>query len=324
MTRFRKVQNDGIIMIYAIIIILVFLTLPGQPLTAEVAAPATPFESKIDSIFVIASSAELKYRSMVEPAMDSIAAMGADAVPRLVELYKSNTAREQRAVDQILEKIGPEAVPYLRQSLMFDDFRQVSRISYALGEIKDTSAVIDLINVATHNNWQVRSGSAGALGKIGDGRANEIITALLSDSVETVRKSAAVAAGQLRSEMAIEKLVHMLGDDFYGPRMCASEALVQMEEKALKTIVDSLNSENSMVGDLGCITLGRMGGEAAAFGVAEQLESNLPIRRVMAVEAIYLSDSPLACGLVEILKETETDSLVLFYIDKTMKKYASR
>jgi len=37
-----------------------------------------------------------------------------------------------------------------------------------------------------------------------------------------------------------------------------------------------------------------------------------------------LSDSPLACGLVEILKETETDSLVLFYIDKTMKKYASR
>jgi HEAT repeat protein len=307
-----------------IIIISVFFVLLGQSLNAEVAAPSTLFEKRIDSIFVIASSAELKYRSMVEPAKDSIAAMGADAVPRLVELYKSNTAREQRAVDDIMEKIGTEAVPYLRRSLTFDDFRQVSRVCYVLGEIGDSSAVVDLIDVTIHKNWQVRSGSAGALGKICDGRASEIISGLLSDSVETVRKSAAVAAGQLQTEMAVEKLVHLLGDDHYGPRMCASEALVQMGDRAVKTIIDSLDSENSMVGDLGCITLGRMGDEAAVFGVADQLKSDMPIRRVMAVEAIFLSGSSLACGLVEILKETETDSLVLFYIDKTMKKYASR
>ncbi len=240
--------------IFIIFINFVILVIFGQ------AAPAvddavTPFEKRIDSIFVIASSAELKYRDMVEPAKDSIAAMGAEAVPRLIELFKSNTAREERAVEQILKKIGRDAVPYLRKSLLLDDYRQVGRICYSLGEIGDSSAVADLINVAPHERWQVRSGCAGALGKIGDKLADETVTQLLSDSVETVRKSAAVAAGRLLTDTAIEKLVHMLGDDFYGPRMCAAEALVKIGKKSVKPIIDSLDSDNGMVGDLGCSTL---------------------------------------------------------------------
>ncbi|HHI03704.1 MAG TPA: hypothetical protein ENL22_09310 [candidate division Zixibacteria bacterium] len=283
-----------------------------------------PLEKKIDSIFVIASSAELKYRDMVEPAKDSIAAIGSRAVPRLVELFKSNTAREKRTVEQILKKIGRPAVPYLRKSLLLDDYRQVSRICYSLGEIGDSSAVADLINIAGHERWQVRSGCAGALGKIGDKRADQIIIQLLSDSVETVRKSAAVAAGKLLIDTAIEKLVHMLGDNFYGPRMCASEALVKIGGKSIKPIVDSLDSENIMVGDLGCSTLGNIGGDLAAVGVARQLKSNSPARRALAVKAIFQSNSSLACGLVELLKGTESDPMVLFHIDKTLKKYASQ
>lgn len=284
----------------------------------------TPLEKRIDSIFVIASSAELKYREMVEPAKDSIAAIGVEAVPRLVELYKSNTSRERRSVENILKKIGRDAVPYLRKSLLLDDFRQVSRICYVLGEIKDSSAVAELIDIISHERWQVRSSCAGALGKIGDKLADETITALLSDSVETVRKSAAVAAGRLLVDTAIEKLVHMLGDDFYGPRMCAAEALVVIGKKSIKPIVDSLDSENSMVGDLGCSTLGNIGGDLAAIGAARQLKSESAARRVLAVKAILQSNSSLVCGLVEQLKETETDPVVLFYIDKTLEKYASR
>lgn len=283
----------------------------------------TALDKKIDSIFVIASSAELKYRDLVEPAKDSIAAFGVEAVPRLVELYKSNTARERHSVDDILKKIGSQAVPYMRQSLLLDDYWQVSRICYSLGEIGDTSAVEDLINAALHKRWQVRANCASALGKIKDNRANEIIVHLISDSIETVRKSAAVAAGNLHIVEAIGKLVSMLGDQFYGPRMTASEALIKMGDRSIEPIVDSLSSKNEMVGDLGCITLGRIGGEAV-FGVADQLNSKDPMRRALAVEAIYLSDSPLACGLVELLNETENDELVHFYIEKTLEKYASR
>ncbi|MCP4706549.1 MAG: HEAT repeat domain-containing protein, partial [candidate division Zixibacteria bacterium] len=216
------------------------------------------------------------------------------------------------------------AVPYLRKSLLLDDYRQVSRVCYVLGEIKDSSAVTDMINISSHARWQIRSSCAGALGKIGDKLADEAITILLSDSVETVRKSAAVAAGKLLVETAIEKLVHMLGDGFYGPRMCAAEALVKIGHNSIKPIIDSLDSGNIMVGDLGCSTLGNIGGNLAAIGVGLQLKSEDPARRVLAVKAVLRSNSSLACGLVELLKETETDPVVLFYINKTIDKYASR
>ena len=49
------------------------------------AAAETELKRKVDSLFVIASSGEVKYRDMVEPAKDSIAAIGADAVPILVD-----------------------------------------------------------------------------------------------------------------------------------------------------------------------------------------------------------------------------------------------
>ncbi|MCP4705205.1 MAG: hypothetical protein GY865_11385, partial [candidate division Zixibacteria bacterium] len=115
------------------IIVTAVIILFGQNLFA-VSDAVTTLEKRIDSIFVIASSAELKYRDMVEPAKDSIAAIGVEAVPRLVELYKSNTAREKRSVENILKKIGRDAVPYLRKSLLLDDYRQVSRVCYVLGE----------------------------------------------------------------------------------------------------------------------------------------------------------------------------------------------
>jgi len=157
-----------------------------------------------------------------------------------------------------------------------------------------------------------------------DNSADETITQLLTDSVETVRQSAAVAAGRLLVETAIDQLVHILGDDFYGPRMCAAEALVKIGHKSIKPIVDSLESENSMVGDLGCSTLGNIGGNLAALGGGWQMKSENRARRILAVKAVMQSNSSLACGLVELLRETETDPVVLFYIDKTLEKYASR
>lgn len=108
------------------------------------------------------------------------------------------------------------------------------------------------------------------------------------------------------------------------PRMCAAEALIKIGHKSIKPIVDSLDSENGMVGDLGCSTLGNIGGNFAALGVGSQMNSEIPARRILAVKAVLQSNSSLACGLVELLRETETDPIVLFYIDKTLEKYASR
>lgn len=301
----------------------VLILAPLQFLLADT-SPSSIIDKKVDSLFVIASSGELKYRDMVEPAIDSIAAMKAAAVPKLVEKYNTKIARERFTINKIFVKIGKDAGPHLIKSLVLDDPVQVSRICYTLGEIKDSAAVDGLIGVAFNSDWRVRSNAGAALGKIGDSKSNEVIMKLLADSIETVRKSAAVSAGKLFIDNAIPSLVHMLGDSFYGARLCASEALIIFGQKALGSIADSLDSKNAMLGNLGCTTLGKIGGDSAAAIAVTQLNSDSAVRRTLAVEAILVSNSSTACGSVELMKETEEDPTVLFYIEKVLEKYDSR
>jgi HEAT repeat protein len=250
--------------------------------------------------------------------------MGKSAVPRLIEKYDTRDARERLTINNILVKIGKDAVPLLLKSLDDENAEKVGRICYTLGEIKDSSAVDELIRAVSHPDWRVRSGSCGALGKIGDSRAGATVMKSLVDNDETVRKSAAVACGRLSAADAIPVLVHMLGDSFYGARMCASEALQEFGEKAVPVIADSLGSENAMLGNLGCITLGLIASDSAASVLTGQLESSSATRRALAVEGIFLSNSTSACGAVELLARVETDSTVIFYIIKVIEKYASR
>jgi HEAT repeat protein len=307
----------------AIVYISLVMILPIGTLLAE-PPPSSETDKKVDSLFVIASSGELRFRDMVEPAIESIAAMGKGAVPRLIEKYDTQDARERLTINDILVKIGKDVVPLLLKSLNDENAEKVSRICYTLGNIKDSSAVDALIEIAFHSDWRVRSSCCGALGKIGDDKADKIVVESLADTVETVRKSAAVACGSLSAAHAIPALVHTLGDSFYGARMCASEALVKFGEKALQAIADSLNSENTMLGNLGCATLGRIGGDSAASILTTQLTSESPTRRALAVEGILFSNSTSACGAVELLAKIEKDSTVLFFIGKVIDKYASR
>lgn len=286
--------------------------------------PITATEKKVDSLFILASSGELKYRDLVTPAKDSLAAMGKSAVPRLIEKFDTQVARERHAIDEILVKIGAVAVPYLIKTMADADGEKTSRICYTLGNIKDSSAVESLVGVASDSDWRVRSSAVEALGKIKDDRADKAVAGALTDNDAAVRKSAAVACGQLKIAEAIPHLVHMLSDDFYGARMCASETLVGFGETAIGPITDSLNSPDELLGNLGCTTLGMIGGDSAAVILGLQIGSPSPIRRALAVEGIYHSGSHSACGFVEILAQMEKDPMVLFFIKRAIEKYAAR
>jgi len=307
----------------AYLAILLFVILPYKSLWAA-GPPVTAEDRKVDSLFVMASSGELEFRDLVAPAIDSIAAMGTAAIPRLIEKCDSRNARERHTLNTIFVKIGRPAVPYLIRTIPGRPAEEVSRICSTLGEIKDSSAVEGLMEVATHDDWRVRSAVTGALGDINDKRANAVVARALADSNELVRKSAAVSAGKLSIDDAMPALVHLLGDDFYGARFCASEALVKFGPKAIKVITDSLKSNNDLVGNLGCTTLGVIGGDSSGAILVAQLDSRSSLRRALAVEGIMLSNSSSACGAVEILSKTENDPVVLFYIDKTIRKYDSR
>ncbi len=279
-------------------------------MTYSHAAADTELNRKVDSLFVIASSGEVKYRDMVEPAKDSIAAIGADAVPILVDKFTTKSARERWTIIKILEKIGSPAVPYLVTALKRPNGLVVQRVCWALGDIADTAAVDPLIGVACHSRWQVRDQAVGALGKIGDRRADEAAVVALRDPIGQVRKAAVVSCGKLTVEGSIEQLVHILGDEFYGARLAAAEALLKMDTgKVMAALADSIESENGFVGDLGCYILGQFGTDEAIELLMTQTESPDTDRRGHAATAIIKADPQDNCGYHQLLIDRETDRL---------------
>ena len=87
-------------------------------LLAMLAAEGTPAstltgQETLEELFVMASSPELQYQEMRQPARDKIIEMGIDAVPFLVEKLGTTDARERHALENLLENIGSNAVPIM-------------------------------------------------------------------------------------------------------------------------------------------------------------------------------------------------------------------
>jgi len=298
-----------------ILLFIVFVLIVG-----DVSAQAG-LEEKIESLFVIASSGELRYRDLNEPAMDSIAALGASAVPWLVDKFNTKSARKRWTVIWILQRIGSEAVPYLVTSLNRTDDLIVSRVCWALGDIKDTSSVYPLINVCNHRDWHVRDQAIGALGKIGDTRANEIVMQSLSDSLGQVRKAAVVSCGQLVISEAIPNLINCFDDDFYGARLEAVNSLLKLDTQSVITVVaDSVSSQRERVGNICCNLLGEIGTDEAIEILSYQvLNSLLANRRAHAAVAIIKADPNDNCNLHDKIINNESDRFTLLKIQSAIK-----
>jgi HEAT repeat protein len=276
---------------------------------------------KVDSLFVIASAGSITHRDLVEPAIDSIAALGPQVVPILVDKYDTRSARERHTINNILRKIGHEATPHLVEALRRPDGETVSRVCWTLGYIKDSASVEPLMQMADHERWQVRDNALDALGKIGHRDADPVVLAGMADTIGQVRKAAAVAAGRLEIDSAAAMLVHLLGDEFYGARMSAMESLLKLDTALVrKVIADSLESANSVVGNLGCRILGRIGGDAAIEVLLQQTRSDDSWRRAFAGEALIAADPLDNCGYHRFLLLDEPDRLVRLKITSALQR----
>jgi len=279
----------------------------------------TNLEKKVDSLFMIASSGALKHRDLVEPAQDEMAALGVSAVPLLIEKFDTKSAREKWTVTYTLRKIGAPAIPALINALGHHDDLVVSRVCFALGDVGDSTAVNSLSEISNHSSWQVRDQVIGALGKIGDNRASETVIGGFADSVGQVRKSAAVSAGKLAVNDAVNHLLNQLNDDFYGARMTALEALLQLDTSlVISTIKDSIAALSDLSGDLCCDVLGQIGGDKAIELLMEQTYSIRPERRSHASIALITADPLDNCGYQQRIIEHELDRLVLLKIQSTL------
>ncbi|MFQ5499781.1 MAG: HEAT repeat domain-containing protein, partial [Candidatus Zixiibacteriota bacterium] len=272
-----------------------------------------------------ASSGELKYRDMVKPAIDSIAALGTEAVPLLVDKFTTKSARERHTIINILKEIGSAAVPSLVAALNRPSGLVVQRVCWALGDIGDTAAVTPLIEQRTHSRWQVREQVMDALGDIADKRGSAVAQQALRDSIGQVRKAAAVACGKIGVDESIEELVHALSDAFYGARMSAVNSLLSLDTAVvLAALSDSLPSSSAGMGNLACYVLGQIGSDEAIELLRVQTSSPDPERRAHASVALVAADPLDNCGYRESILAAESDRLVRLKIESAVHQAAQQ
>jgi len=294
--------------------LFVSFVMPSESLQAQ-----SGLKHRIDSLFIIASSGEVRYRDQNEPAMDSIAALGAQAVPFLIDKFITKSARERWTIIWTLERIGSAAVPDLIKALRGRKSLVTGRVAWALGNIGDSSATAPLMEIVGHSSWLVRDRSITALGKIGDTRAGPVVIAALSDSVGQVRKSAVVSIGRLALVEAVQELVHLLGDNYYGARLVAVESLMKLDSILIvATLVDSIESSNRMVGHLACEVFSRLSTDETHDLLLQQTRSADPLRRAHAAVGLVLADPLDNCGFLPGFLEAERDRLTRLKVESAV------
>ena len=296
------------------------LLIAAVSLSAPIDPDTQKLYNKIDSLFVIASSGELKYRDKVEPAIGAIARLGVPAVPHLIDKLTTNSARERLTLIQIMVNIGRPAVPKLVEALGRPEWLVVQRVCWTLGDIGDPGAIEPLKQVSYNPNWQVREYSIRAIGKIGNTAGVPSVIKAFSDSVGQVRKAAAFASGEIKDDAALQPLVKALGDDFYGARFEAMEALLHFDTaNVVAALKEAIVNASNIQANLICQTLGKIGTSDALNVLTAQLESSKIEQRTYAAVAIMTADPNDLCGFYDRIQKKIIDRLALVQIESARK-----
>lgn len=288
-------------------------------------AALKPIQKTVDSLFTIASSGEIRFTAMVQPAIDSIAAMGGAAVPFLTPKLGTSSARERLTVINILKKIGAPAIPDLTVVLRGMNGLASERAANALGEIGDSSAKEVLIESITHTRWQVREESVGALGKLKTASVADAIRSAFADSVGQVRKSAAVAVGRLKLKDLIPNLLAQLDDPFYGARMATRSSLFQLDTAdVIASLTPLVQSDRMLTREHAIFILGQLRQPSANGVLSAALKSENPSTRSAAAMALWNSGSTTAQNEVMAFLASETDSLTKIRVRSLIPKSAGK
>ena len=223
----------------------------------------------------LADIAEVSNVSFVpgEIAAWSLAAMGADGVPPLMELLDDPRPRLKLRAAIALGCIGEAAepaVPALVRELKNPAFEVRQRVADALGEIgkKPDLAIPALIAVLNDPGYGVGSIAATALGRFGE-RATNAIPALLG-GMDTgpylVKPAAALALSKISREVTRKEVIPILIRDLRAPTPGShNTALITLNQirdqpdLVVPAIIEALDDAEKMVRHNAVNMLGRMG-----------------------------------------------------------------
>jgi HEAT repeat protein len=272
----------------------------------------------LDALISLFSDEELRWMAVrqiamfktvaVPPLIEALSSEDADVIR--FAIYTLGEVRAEAAIKPIIAFLGhPD--PEVRQNAVF-----------ALGMLKATEATDQLIEALEDDDPVVRGYAATALGEIGDPKAKEALVAALkkedasvvnmatslhdlgSDLVVQIlieklrdpdpnkRLYAIYALGRISDPKEIQPLIDVLYSDEIG--WLAAQALVNIGEPAVPTLLEALFSENRNTRLYTTYALGEIGDVRAGRGLLKMFKDEDSLVRDTAAEAlITLNDERL-------------------------------
>jgi len=274
-------------------------------------------KKKVDSLFVLSCGSLVKYRAQQQAAESTLSAMGETAVPHLLEKLDTQSAREKWTLIRIFGKIGEPAVMPLIDSLGSRD-KEVTKLTIRiLGDIKDSRSVKPLVAMLDRDDYNIRNDACESLGKIADTTVFGDVSLRMGDSVEVVRKSAAVALGRMKDERAIPYLVRGMSDPHFGVRMASANSLVEIGEPSVKSLLLENAEEPAM--NLAIEALGKLKSKQAILPVLEKLKAEDWSTRAFAVVALCQIGDPRGMRAVRAMEKGEKHPFVLGKIKQCLE-----
>ncbi|MBD3297357.1 MAG: hypothetical protein GF341_01785 [candidate division Zixibacteria bacterium] len=274
---------------------------------------AVPSDSaRVDSLFIYASSGSVRHREMVQPAKDSLVAMGEKAAPWLARKLDATDARERLTLAQLFEGIGAVAVPYVTPYLDSAGEYMPKNAARSLGRIGDSSATPALVKHIGHDDFLVRSGIATALGKIADQRAAQpLLDRLPNEPDPEVRKSIVVALGRIGDPMAADALIDAFADPSFGVRQTAIFAIGNLSEPPTAEVADAVHTNKGIARHAAIVALGHCDTELAHGILLDMLNSPDPMIRGFALEGLSVDSAEEDLELLTDRLAGESDPFVL-------------
>ncbi len=185
----------------------------------------------------------------------------ARAIPFLIEALGFPETWLPPRIAEILVLIGNEAIEPLTREL--NNCQSESRRAWAaeiLGTLQAKSAVDALMDSLLDASPEVRAKAAGALGKIKEDRAIiKLGELLVSEPVSFVRTRVSQALGAIGSPKVIRFLVDILKDPEWWVRIRAVEALEQIGENSVPSLLVTLEEDDQEVRKRAAMALEKIG-----------------------------------------------------------------
>ncbi|HNX17236.1 MAG TPA: HEAT repeat domain-containing protein [Methanoregula sp.] len=215
-------------------------TTNGQNTDMDSPALTTPANDPSPDIPALIRLINNSNRDVVIKAVTNLVTAGESSVIPLVDALLHENDEIRAGAAEALVVIGEPSVNPLLEKLPGSSSEEKIWILHTLGKLGDRRAVEPVSSILSSPDPRLQQAALETLGYIGDNRVVGRVAELLHDPDEHTRETAARVLGYIGDPSSSRSLIPALGDEEYTVREIAKDALFEIGEPAIPALVDAL------------------------------------------------------------------------------------